>query len=207
MTSWPCGVDLQGAVAGVALAARRLHHEEAVAVDRDVERIAGLLRSAPWLMSCQVARSCTKLTRRSAPREAAARCAPACRYSSNTAPSALKPVVLMLAMLLATTSSSRRSAICRDSPMRSAFSIASAPLEPAAAAPSRGRTAPKARRRALPSRRLAGDIAARRAKSENRVDIRCLDEIAGGVPGGKNGHFGRLDPAKISAFAAAESFR
>jgi hypothetical protein len=36
-------VDLQRAVAGVALAARRLHHQEAVAVDRDVERVAGLL--------------------------------------------------------------------------------------------------------------------------------------------------------------------
>ena len=39
-------VDLQRAVAGVALAARRLHDQEAVAVDRDVERIAGLLHRA-----------------------------------------------------------------------------------------------------------------------------------------------------------------
>jgi hypothetical protein len=43
--------------------------------------------------------------------------------SENAALSSLKPVVSMLAMLLATTSSSRLSAICRDKPMRSAFSI------------------------------------------------------------------------------------
>jgi hypothetical protein len=36
------GVELEGAVAGVALALGRLHHEEAAAVDGDVERIAGL---------------------------------------------------------------------------------------------------------------------------------------------------------------------
>ena len=40
------GVDLQRAVAGVALAARGLHHQEGVAVDGDVERIAGLLDRA-----------------------------------------------------------------------------------------------------------------------------------------------------------------
>ena len=39
-------VDLQAAVAGVALAGRRLHHQEAVAVDRDVERVLGLLGRA-----------------------------------------------------------------------------------------------------------------------------------------------------------------
>ena len=46
VTSSPLRVDLQRAVAGVALAARRLHHQEAVAVDGDVERIAGLLDRA-----------------------------------------------------------------------------------------------------------------------------------------------------------------
>ena len=39
-------VDLQRAVARVAFAARRLHGEEGVAADRDVERIAGLLHRA-----------------------------------------------------------------------------------------------------------------------------------------------------------------
>ena len=41
------GVDLQRAVARVALAARRLHGQERVAADRDVERIAGLLAPGP----------------------------------------------------------------------------------------------------------------------------------------------------------------
>ncbi len=52
------GVDLQRAVAGVALAARGLHDQEGVAVDGDVERVAGR-RVGPVLKLCQVARSCT----------------------------------------------------------------------------------------------------------------------------------------------------
>ena len=79
-------------------------------------------------MSCQVARSCTKLSAPVAAGELVVARAPGIRNSSNSAPSALKPVVLRLAILLATTSSSRCSAICRDSPMRSAFSIGQAPL-------------------------------------------------------------------------------
>ena len=51
-----------------------------------------------------------------------------CRNSANTAPSALKPVVFTLAILLATMSSSRCSAVCRDRPMRRAFSIDVTPL-------------------------------------------------------------------------------
>ena len=39
-------VELQVAVAGVALAGRRLHRQEAAAVDRDIERIVGLLGRA-----------------------------------------------------------------------------------------------------------------------------------------------------------------
>ena len=39
----PLIVDLKAAVTGVTLAGRRLHHEERVAVDRDVERVLGLL--------------------------------------------------------------------------------------------------------------------------------------------------------------------
>src|SRR5262249_18530782 len=39
-------IDLQGAVAGVALALRRLHRQEGVAVDGHVERAAGLLDRA-----------------------------------------------------------------------------------------------------------------------------------------------------------------
>ncbi len=39
-------VDLQAAVAGVALAGGGLHHEEAAAVDCDVQRILGLLGRA-----------------------------------------------------------------------------------------------------------------------------------------------------------------
>src|SRR5262249_31367648 len=35
------GIDLERAVAGVALAARGLHHEEGIAIDGDVERVAG----------------------------------------------------------------------------------------------------------------------------------------------------------------------
>src|SRR5215471_14477753 len=35
------GIDLEGAVARVAFAARGLHHEEGIAVDGDIERIAG----------------------------------------------------------------------------------------------------------------------------------------------------------------------
>src|SRR4051794_41842424 len=34
-------VDLQGAVAGVALPARGLHHEERFAIDGDIERVLG----------------------------------------------------------------------------------------------------------------------------------------------------------------------
>ena len=46
-TSCPCGLICSAAVAGVALAGRRLHHEERLAVDRDIQRILGLLgRSA-----------------------------------------------------------------------------------------------------------------------------------------------------------------
>src|SRR5204863_6669760 len=37
------GIQREGAVARVALARRRLHHEEAVALDRSVERVAGAL--------------------------------------------------------------------------------------------------------------------------------------------------------------------
>ena len=36
-------VDLQAAVAGVAFAGERLHHQKAAAVDRDIERVLGLL--------------------------------------------------------------------------------------------------------------------------------------------------------------------
>ena len=101
------GVELQRAVAGVALAARRLHRQEAVAVDRDVERVAGVLGSGPGSCRARCRGRCTKLMRPSAPERSRARRR---RYSSNSEPSALKPVVLMLAMLLATTSSSRWSA-------------------------------------------------------------------------------------------------
>ena len=44
-------VDLERAVAGVALAARRLHREEALAVDGDVERVLGVLERALRQMS------------------------------------------------------------------------------------------------------------------------------------------------------------
>ena len=50
------------------------------------------------------------------------------RYSSNSDRSALKPVVLILATLLATTSNCRSSVICRESPTRSMFSIGGSPL-------------------------------------------------------------------------------
>ena len=42
----PLRVDLEGAVAGVALAGGRLHGEERVALDRHVERVARVLDSA-----------------------------------------------------------------------------------------------------------------------------------------------------------------
>src|SRR4029453_14507085 len=56
-------------------------------------------------------------------------CAGERRYSSNSDRSALKPVVLMLATLLATTSICRSSVICRESPTRSIFSIGGSPLD------------------------------------------------------------------------------
>ena len=57
--------------------------------------------------------------------------APGIRYSVNVALSDLKPVVSMLAMLLATMSSSWLSDICRDKPTRSAFCIGKLPLRAA----------------------------------------------------------------------------
>src|SRR5581483_355184 len=78
------GVDLQRAVARVALAARRLHHQEGVAVDRYVERIAGALQRALAHVVPE-ARSSTKLTRELASPARAAEP----RYSSNSEPSAL----------------------------------------------------------------------------------------------------------------------
>ncbi len=44
----PLRVDLEGAVAGVALAGGRLHGEEAVALDRGVERVARHLDRRRW---------------------------------------------------------------------------------------------------------------------------------------------------------------
>src|ERR1700730_449065 len=55
-------------------------------------------------------------------------CAFEFRYSSNSMWSALKPLVLMFAMLLATTSNCRSRVICRESPTRSAFSTVLSPL-------------------------------------------------------------------------------
>ncbi len=51
------------------------------------------------------------------------------RYSSNSDRSALKPVVLIMATLLATTSNCRSSVTCRESPTRSVFSIGGSPLD------------------------------------------------------------------------------
>src|SRR5882757_3384643 len=81
----------------------------------------------PTAKSWNEARSCTKDTRRSL-RWKLSSCAGERRYSSNNDRSALKPLVLMLATLLATTSICRSSTICRDSPTRSAFSIGGSPL-------------------------------------------------------------------------------
>src|ERR1700716_4068436 len=81
----------------------------------------------PAAKSWNEARSCTKDTRRSL-RWKLSSCAGERRYSSNNDRSALKPLVLMLATLLATTSICRSSTICRDSPTRSVFSIGGSPL-------------------------------------------------------------------------------
>src|SRR5262249_5187638 len=51
------GIDLERAVAGIALAAWGLHHEEGAANDSDVKQVAG--RIGPEPKSRQVARSCT----------------------------------------------------------------------------------------------------------------------------------------------------
>jgi hypothetical protein len=66
--------------------------------------------------------SATKDSLRSARRKASA-LAPGMRYSTKRDWRALKPLVETFAMLLAMTSSSRPSAIWRDRPMRSAFSM------------------------------------------------------------------------------------
>jgi hypothetical protein len=82
---------------------------------------------APGLKSIQVPWSWTKLTRRSLPAKSPS-LAPDPRYSENAALSDLKPVVSMLAMLLAMISIWWLSDICRDKPTRSAFCIGKLPL-------------------------------------------------------------------------------
>src|ERR1700675_2872761 len=64
-------------------------------------------------------------------------CAPELRYSSNSELSALKPLVLTFATLLATTSICRSSTICRESPTRSVLSIGGSPLQRSAPDPPR----------------------------------------------------------------------
>ena len=165
VTSSPVRVDLQRAVAGVALAARRLHHQEGVAVDarrRADCRSAGSRPGSCRARSCGPARS-SGAGRRAAKPVGAAR--PASGYSANTEPSALKPVVFRLAMLLATTSSSRCSAICRDSPMRRVFSIGRLPSRATSA-----RRPPRRHRRRVsrgsPKPRLAGSLCRARARAK-----------------------------------------
>ena len=131
-------VDLQAAVAGVALAGRRLHHEEAPC--RRSRRRAGSW-SARYCRRRNRGRCrgpARSETRRSLRRKLSS-CAGELRYSSNSDRSALKPLVLTLATLLAMTSICRSSVICRDSPTRSVFSIGGSPLRSirAAALPSR----------------------------------------------------------------------
>ncbi len=120
-------VDLHCAVAGVALAGRGLHDEETTAVDRNIERVFGLLGGA--LREILVGAAVLHVADAAVGRRAKlSSCAPEVRYSSNSERSALKPDVLMLATLLATTSICRSSVTCRESPMRSVFVIEMSPL-------------------------------------------------------------------------------
>ena len=80
-------VELQAAVAGVALAGRRLHHQEAAAVDREIQRIFGLLGGALRKVAeggavLDIADAAVAPTKLSS-------CAPDVRYSSNSELSAL----------------------------------------------------------------------------------------------------------------------
>ena len=83
----------------------------------------------PAAKSWKVARSCTKRDAAVGAHEIVFMRAASVRYSSNSDRSALKPFVLMLATLLATTSICRSSVICRESPTRSVFSIGGSPLD------------------------------------------------------------------------------
>ena len=129
--------------------------------------------TVPWLMSCQLMRSCTMLMRRSGEANSSA-LARLCRNSANIAPSALKPVVFTLAMLLATTSSSRCSAVCRDRPMRSAFSIDL--NSPCDGGPPSQAAIPSIERRS-PKRSLGWGVAEPVPKPENSYDIKMLHKI------------------------------
>jgi len=69
VTSVPAALIWSAPLRVYALAARRLHRDERIAVKRDVERIAGRW-TAPWLRSRNVARSWTKRTPASGGRKA-----------------------------------------------------------------------------------------------------------------------------------------
>src|SRR5215471_8595908 len=78
----------------------------------------------------------------------------------------------MFAMLLATTSSSRWSAICRDNPIRRAFSIGLAPLGEASALP--GGTIPTilagGSPKPQPLRTIAGDVPETKFELNQQLD-------------------------------------
>src|SRR6185437_4110288 len=96
--------------------------------------------------------------------------APGIRYSSNSDVSALKPDVLTFAMLLATTSSCRSRIVCRESPMRSAFSIDGSPLNHPQAEALPGLFADLANRQRSPKPRFADHHSETRASFE-KIDF------------------------------------
>ncbi len=104
-------------------------------------------------------------------------------------------------MLLATTSSSRCSAICRDSPIRRAFSIGCAPLSDAARPPEAKPVGPHAASSPKPRRRqrLAEPVPTRKMS----IQINGLAKMPGMRQAGKFSLSQTTHPAKLSAFGGA----
>src|ERR1700724_2919811 len=133
-------------------------------------------------------------------------CAPELRYSSNSELSALKPLVLTFATLLATTSICRSSTICRDSPTRSVFSIVVLPFnDPRQTLP--GHLRIRANRLGSPK------PAVRPAPQRKPCQVekcRCWNDLAvwrGGAWGGNKGLLTMFARQLFPSCKANESFR
>ena len=130
--------------------------------------------------------------------------APGMRYWENAELSALKPVVSMLAMLLAMTSIWWLSDICRDKPTRSAFCIGNSPLL-------QGRTPFPGRRPAVhppSSPKPAGErFAAGAVPALNIIFYQILKWFGGGFARGKKGRSAKLTRQNFPSMRNSASIR